>query len=182
MRDIVTRRGDPRADQEVAVSNQDLPEPQFHNLRLGAALREARRASGLTRGQVEELTAGVVKASTLSAYERCIRVAPERRLALLAEVYGMTSDQLLEPVRREASPDAGLVIDLRTLSSAPEPELRQVVDQIVEWGRQASPRLLAIRTSDLEAITTVEPFDSMVERLRAEGVVVGHTDAEPGGS
>jgi transcriptional regulator with XRE-family HTH domain len=64
---------------------------------LGRRLRTIRERSRLSVHDVEILSRGDIKASTLSAYERGDRALSVSRLMRLGEFYGVSIAQLLEP-------------------------------------------------------------------------------------
>ncbi len=62
---------------------------------IGDRVRRRRLAAGLTLHDVERRTAGEFKASALGAYERGERVLSVPRLLRLAEVLGVSADEIL---------------------------------------------------------------------------------------
>lgn len=62
---------------------------------IGDRLRRRRQAAGLTLHDVERRTAGEFKASALGAYERGERVLSVPRLMRLAQVLGVSTEELL---------------------------------------------------------------------------------------
>ena len=64
---------------------------------LGARLREIRERCGWSQREVEVRSGGEIKQSILSAYERGVRALSVPRLLRLAEIYGVSAVELLEP-------------------------------------------------------------------------------------
>ncbi len=62
---------------------------------VGAALRRAREASGMTLHMVEVASAGRFKASTVAGYERGERAISVARLVELAAIYGTPPERLM---------------------------------------------------------------------------------------
>lgn len=88
------------------------PQPSTGDPILGARLREIRESYGMSVHDVEVLSDGEIRRSTLSAYERGDRALSVARLTRLAEIYGVPVTDVLAPK----------VIDLRDGAEAEDRE------------------------------------------------------------
>jgi transcriptional regulator with XRE-family HTH domain len=79
---------------------------------VGERLREIRRQKHLSLRAVEDISRQEFKANALSAYERGERTISVLRLVRLAEVYGVSVDQLLPRVPDLFDVDIDIDIDL----------------------------------------------------------------------
>ena len=68
---------------------------QDYSMALGTRLRAVRRQLGMTLEQVEQRSQGRFKMIVVGSYERADRAITVQRLAELAEVYGVRTEQLL---------------------------------------------------------------------------------------
>jgi transcriptional regulator with XRE-family HTH domain len=69
---------------------------------LGGRLRNIRNSAGLSLCDVTARSGGEIRPSTLSAYERGDRALSVLRLTRLADIYGVSVIDLLEPNRTDA--------------------------------------------------------------------------------
>lgn len=154
---------------------------------LGARLRQIRGQQELTLQQVEERSNGRIKAVVLASYERGDRTVSVRRLAQLAEVYGVPVTALLPqdavtPATAPGSEAAGqvpaprLVIDLDRLAGIPSPRtepLARYADSILRERGDYNGRVLTMRRDDvrsLSAIYDTSPHE-LADRLAEWGVL-----------
>jgi transcriptional regulator with XRE-family HTH domain len=161
---------------------------------VGARLRTVRHQVGLALQAVEATSGQEFKASVLGAYERGERAISVSRLQRLAQLYGVTVDQLLpseddatrwwvarpadgEPSPAPAVPSAepwesreSFTIDLVRLKDVSGPErdvLRRFVNMIQVQRQDFNGQVITIRAGDVRAISClfgVTP-DAMGRRL-----------------
>jgi transcriptional regulator with XRE-family HTH domain len=146
---------------------------------LGERLRWVRAQQGRSLQEVEDASAGELKASVLGAYERGERAVSIPRLRTLAAFYGVPVAELLPvPGGADASRgpvDAHLVIDLVALERVrdQEPALARYVQAIQtrrgDWGG----RVLTVRGADLDTLAAVAAATpaELRERLAEAGIV-----------
>jgi len=79
---------------------------------VGEALRDARLRLRLTVYDVERLSKGRFKPSSLGGYERGERAISVQRFCELAEVYGILADRLLLDALGRAAAAERVVVDL----------------------------------------------------------------------
>ena len=156
-----------------------LPDASFA-VRLGLVLRHARDSARLTLREAEEATGGALRASTISSYERGIRVVPTERLALLAETYGLSADVLTARARYE-DPPTRAVIDLEALSAASEPQVADLVERVRQQRAFDEGRWLAIRMEDLRHAGRYDGPGDLENRLRSKGILVAMSPAPRAG-
>jgi transcriptional regulator with XRE-family HTH domain len=162
----------------AAVSRQDAEEALQRN--LGARLRQARRARGLTLQDVEERSGGRWKAVVIGSYERGDRAVSAARLSELASFLEVEVDELLGDLDRDrpAGPLGALRFDLAALEAAATEDewlgpLVRLVKR-VRWQRGDQRRTeIAVRHEDLSALGLVLGLDTdeLAERLAARGVL-----------
>jgi len=155
-----------------------LPEASLA-VRLGLALRDARDAARLTLREAEQRTGGELRASTISSYERGIRVVPPERLALLASTYGLTVEVLTARARYEEPPRRA-VIDLEALQASSEPQVVDLVNRVLQLRAGEEGRWLAIRMEDLRQAARYDGPGDLENRLRSKGVLVAMSPVPPG--
>ena len=81
-------------------------DPGTYVLALGENLLKVRKQKGLSLLAVEDISGGEFKHSALDAYERGERIISVLRLHRLAQLYGVSVDQLLpEPIGPGSGPD-----------------------------------------------------------------------------
>src|SRR3954463_5653681 len=124
----------------MTTTNRSGPEPDGepeYARQLGGRLRGIREQRGWSLHDVQVASGGRFSGSAVGTYERGERSISVRRLAELAELYGVPLDQVLPgtPERRPTSDasatneDAGpgkVVIDLIALELRQEPELELI--------------------------------------------------------
>jgi transcriptional regulator with XRE-family HTH domain len=155
---------------------------------LGSRLRQARLDRGLSLQDVESLTEGGVKAATLSTYELGDTNIPALRLALLAELYEVSVDDVLSSggadspswVNEEPVHAVGTLvhIDLSELGKAKKgsPDIEMVtklVNSIRSRRSASSGRYFAVRNDDLivAAAGIGRELDQVLTSLQTAGVL-----------
>lgn len=138
----------PRPDELSAQSAAELISG------IPRALRKARKGKGLTLKESENLSGGRFKAVVIGSYERGDRALSLNRAVDLAELYGLSLDQLLDlptnPGAKAAKSEA-LCLDIERLTKSSSPSLlpvkrfaAQVRGQRGDWNREH----LTLRASD----------------------------------
>jgi transcriptional regulator with XRE-family HTH domain len=125
---------------------------------VGAVLRRARRARGLTLRDVEERSKTAFKASVLGGYERGERSISLGRFWELAGIYGLPADRLLAEAAEILQPlgRQEVVIDLTRLSLLAEPARGRVAGFAHEIRAKRGDYLsdiVTLRSGDLEPIS-----------------------------
>ncbi len=149
---------------------------------LGARLRRARRARGLTLQDVEERSGGRWKAVVIGSYERGDRAVSAARLSELADFLEVEVSELLGDLGRDrpTGPGSALRFDVVALAAAAdqdatlEPLVRLV--ERVRWQRgDHRSAVIAVRHADLDAVAVVlgTSVADLADRLAARGVLVG---------
>ncbi|PSK90983.1 transcriptional regulator with XRE-family HTH domain [Haloactinopolyspora alba] len=145
---------------------------------VGARLRALRKRRRLSLQAVEEKSGGRLRAVVVGSYERGDRVASIRRIAELAEFYGVPVDSLVSDGsgRSASSGEGKVVIDLDALRDAP-PETERLAGFVSSIQRQRNDftsRTLTIRAEDvsLAALLYEMSPDDFRDKLVAWGVLV----------
>jgi transcriptional regulator with XRE-family HTH domain len=156
----------------------DPVDDAFH-LRIGERLRAIRKQKRLSLNEVEAESREEFKASVLGAYERGERAISVLRLQRLAQIYGVTVDQLLpaDPQRVEAQqPGASgptkLRIDVAKLStrSGEQYKMLERFLRMIQVQRQDfNGKVITVRAHDTRAIAVMldVPVEQVGERLAA---------------
>lgn len=140
---------------------------------LGEVLRRARQARGLTLHDVQRISGGRFKPSSVGSYERGARSVSVPLLYELASLYGVPPDRLLAQAVEIADPDASfkVVLDLTRLSAIRGEEGKLVNDFVARIREQRGDRgaeVITLRSGDLHhlasAVRTKPP--DLLERLR----------------
>jgi transcriptional regulator with XRE-family HTH domain len=159
---------------------------------LGARLREAREARGLSLKAVETASEGSIRASMLGAYERGEHSITARRLCRLARLYGVPIEDLMEPIDDQRAPiepgvraDEAIRFEVRKLQHARGREaqaLLRLVRVVDGRRRRHSPESIELRHDDLvtAAATLGRSVDSFVDALRRCGVLRRPRGRPPG--
>ncbi len=154
------------------ASAPDAADDAFH-IRVGERLRAIRKQKRLSLNEVEEQSRQEFKASVLGAYERGERAISVLRLQRLAQIYGVTVDQLLpaDPRRVEAqqpgaSAPTKLRIDVAKLSArgGERYEMLERFLRMIQVQRQDfNGKVITVRAHDTRAIAVM--LDVPVERV-----------------
>lgn len=119
---------------------------------LGENLRKVREQKGLSLRDVQEQSGGVWKAAALGCYERAERAFSTKKLAELADFYGVPiADLLPKPADEEESVTRRIVIDLPRLRSAGGQTglLARYVSDIQSRRFDYNGKMLSLRAEDL---------------------------------
>ncbi len=141
-------------------------------IEIGRALREARKARGLTLKQAAERSAGRFRPTSIAGYERGERSITLERFIDLCRLYGMDPGRLLAEIVRRLEGRPPVVVDLTALEGVEEPEGRIVADFVREVAAlrgEREPRTIALRTGDLEVLATAAGRrpEELAERIGA---------------
>lgn len=136
-------------------------------------MRAARSDKNLTLRQVEVMSRGVFKASSLACYERAERAISLDRFCLVARIYGLSPEGLLGRVLDHLNPEgrAEVVVDLAGLPKLRSAEGRVVAEFVHDVKARRGDYLadvITLRSGDLEilsASTNREPRE-LLKRLR----------------
>ncbi len=131
------------------------------NGQLGTSIRRARRARGWSLIDVEDASEGEFKASVLGAYERGERSLSVSRLTRLAELYQVTTADLIPTMK--AMPSDEVMIDL-VAAEEMEGERAQVIDQYlaaIRLMRSGARRPASVRQSDLRVLAALIASDDL---------------------
>jgi transcriptional regulator with XRE-family HTH domain len=124
---------------------------------IGAVLRLARRARGLTLRNVSSLSSGTFKPSSLASYERGERTLSVERFLLLADLYDIPSARLIAEISRRAEGRPPIVVDVRTAHAIDGVEgavLAEFVHEVIALRRQPASEEISLRDGDLEVLAT----------------------------
>ena len=167
-------------------------EESVADVALGARLRQSREARSLSLKAVEIALEGSIRASMLGAYERGEHSITARRLRILARLYGVPIEELVEPIDDQRAPiepqvraDEAIRFELRKLEHARGREAQTVLRLIrfvEERRRRHSPESIELRHEDLltAAATLGHSVDSFIEALRRCGVLRRPRGRPPG--
>lgn len=124
---------------------------------IGAVLRLARRARGLTLRDVSSLSSGIFKPSSLASYERGERALSLERFLSLADLYSIPPARLMAQISRRVEGRPPIVVDVRTAHTIGGVEgavLAGFVHEVITLRRQPAPEEISLRDSDLEVLAT----------------------------
>lgn len=124
-------------------------------IEVGKALRQARRARGLTLRQVSSATEGRLRPSSVAGYERGERAISLERFCDLCQLYGVAPQALLAGVVRTLEGKPEPVIDLTLLTSLGSAESALVsgfIRQIRALRREQPSDKIVLRVGDLEVL------------------------------
>jgi len=161
----------------------DEQQDTSYTRQVGLRLRSVRRAKRLSLHDVELDSGKEFKASVLGAYERGERAISVLRLQRLAQIYGVTVDQLLpaDPRRVEAqqpgaSAPTKLRIDVAKLSArgGERYEMLERFLRMIQVQRQDfNGKVITVRAHDIRAIAVMldVAVDEVPARLASLGLV-----------
>jgi transcriptional regulator with XRE-family HTH domain len=124
-------------------------------IEAGKALRQARRARGLTLRQVSSATEGRLRPSSVAGYERGERTISLERFCDLCQLYGIAPQALLADVIRALEGKREPVVDLTLLASLGSAEGALVsgfIGQIRALRREQPSDKIVLRMGDLEVL------------------------------
>jgi transcriptional regulator with XRE-family HTH domain len=140
---------------------------------VGAVLREARQRRGLTLQDLNRVSNGEFKPSSVAGYERGERSISLARFTQLATTLGVPPDQILAEVMRRLArePHAEIVIDLDRLPLIETEALDVIVDFLFSIKAQRqdfTSTRLSLRAGDLELLAYANDVDPsfLVHELR----------------
>jgi transcriptional regulator with XRE-family HTH domain len=124
---------------------------------IGEALRRARKTRGLTLHEVDRLSGGRFKPSSVGSYERGTRTISAPLFCELSALYGVLPDRLLSEalVASHSEAVADVVIDITRLPHLRGEEARVVIEFVeqVQARRRGPPsEVITLRTGDLQIL------------------------------
>lgn len=141
-------------------------------IEIGRALREARRARGLTLKQAAERSQGRFRPTSIAGYERGERNITLERFIDLCRLYGMAPERVLATVVRRLEGRPPVVVDLTKLEeieAAEAPVVARFVREVAALRGEPGTRTIALRAGDLEVLATAAGRrpDELAERIGA---------------
>ena len=124
---------------------------------LGAALRRAREARGLTLREAARASSGAFQPSTLASYERAERSVPIERFFQIAFLYDLSPVRLLADVVRRVEGRPAVRIDVRRVKSMGGAEAAIVdgfIRNVLILRDQDAADTVSLREGDLEVLAT----------------------------
>jgi transcriptional regulator with XRE-family HTH domain len=124
---------------------------------IGAALRGARKARGLTLRDAARLSSGGFKASSLASYERGERAITVARFLDLTSLYKIAPGRLIADISRRAEGKPAALIDLRRLRLLGGTEaaiLEGFIRNVFLLRREPVAETISLRDGDLEVLAT----------------------------
>lgn len=169
----------PEEVEANAPPDADAAAFDSYQVRLGERLREVRRALGLRLQDVEERSAGRLKAVVVGSYERGDRAVSAHKLAALAAFYEVPVADLLpeEEWPRTRRREGTLMVDVQRLRErSDDPDLAPLhrLVQHVQWLRDDyNGQVLSLRTDDLRtiAVSMGAPVDRLAAWLDERGLL-----------
>jgi transcriptional regulator with XRE-family HTH domain len=124
---------------------------------IGEALRRARKRRGLTLHEVDRLSRGRFKPSSVGSYERGTRTISAPLFCELSALYGIPPDRLLAEALAASQTEAvaDVIIDLTRLPSLRGEEARVViefVEQVQAQRRGPHSDIITLRTGDIQTL------------------------------
>ncbi|WP_166356394.1 transcriptional regulator [Phytoactinopolyspora limicola] len=151
---------------------------------VGERLRKVRRRKQMSLQAVEEKSGGALRAAVVGSYERGDRAASVRRLAELADFYGVPVDSLVSTKERpqsafEDDEDGKVVLDLNALRSAPK-EAEHLVNFVIGVQQKRNDfggNVLTIRSNDIWMVSSVYGWTpgELRSKMAAWGVIADQT-------
>lgn len=159
-------------DAEVIGSPMERVMYETFPEEVGAALRRARRARGLTLRDVQRESLGAFKPSSLASYERGERAISVERFFRLTGLYGISPARLLADVSRrvEGRPSFRIdVLHLRSLGGVEAAALDGFIRNVLTLRRQPDADTISLRSGDLEVLATASGgrVDDFIEAIKA---------------
>lgn len=146
---------------------------------VGERLRKVRRRKQMSLQAVEERSGGSLRAAVVGSYERGDRAASVRRLAELADFYGVPVDSLVAASESEqssaADDDGKVVLDLDALRHAPDDAeyLAKFVAGVQKKRNDFGGNVLTIRSNDVWMVSSVYGWTAaeLREKMALWGVI-----------
>ncbi|NED98184.1 transcriptional regulator [Phytoactinopolyspora alkaliphila] len=148
---------------------------------VGERLRKVRKRKRLSLQAVEEKSGGALRAAVIGSYERGDRAATVRKLAEIADFYGVPVDSLVSSrdhvPSSDANDDGKVVLDLDALRAAPDEakHLVKFVAGVQEKRGDFGGSVLTIRGNDVWMVSSVYGWSptELREKMASWGVIVG---------
>jgi transcriptional regulator with XRE-family HTH domain len=126
---------------------------------IGEALRRARKRRGLTLHEVDRISRGRFKPSSVGSYERGTRTISAPLLVELSTLYGVAPDNLLAEALKASEADgvADVIIDLTRLPGLQGQEAKVVVEFVERvQAQRKGPHsdIITLRTGDLQFLSS----------------------------
>jgi transcriptional regulator with XRE-family HTH domain len=124
----------------------------------GRALREARRARGMTLADVGRQSNGRFKPTAVAGYERAERGISLERFCELAEIYKMAPERLLLQITWRMAEGPDPIIDRSKIPELPSEESEAVggfLEKVRRLRGNSNVETITIRIQDLEVLATV---------------------------
>jgi len=124
---------------------------------IGEALRRARKGRGLTLHEVDRISRGRFKPSSVGSYERGTRTISAPLFCELSALYGVPPDRLLAEALAVSQTESAtdVVIDISRLPRLRGEEARVViefVEQVRAQRRGPHSDVITLRTGDLQVL------------------------------
>lgn len=124
---------------------------------IGEALRRARKRRGLTLHEVDRISRGRFKPSSVGSYERGTRTISAPLFCELSALYGVLPDRLLAEALAASQAEAvsDVVIDITRLPALRGQEASVViefVEQVQAQRRGPHSNVITLRTGDLQIL------------------------------
>jgi transcriptional regulator with XRE-family HTH domain len=132
---------------------------------IGEALRRARKRRGLTLHEVDRISQGRFKPSSVGSYERGTRTISAPLLVELSALYGVAPDRLLSEALAASETEAAaadVVIDLTRLPQLRGQEAKVVVEfveRVQSQRRGPHSDVITLRTGDLQFLSSAAGLD-----------------------
>jgi transcriptional regulator with XRE-family HTH domain len=136
----------------------------------GRALREARRARGMTLADVGTRSNGRFKPTAVAGYERAERGISLERFRELAEFYGMAPERLLLQIMWRIAGGPDPTIDRSKIPELPDEEAEAVggfIEKVRRLRGNSNAETITVRIQDLEVLATLSgrQIDEFLEHL-----------------
>jgi transcriptional regulator with XRE-family HTH domain len=132
---------------------------------IGEALRRARKRRGLTLHEVDRISQGRFKPSSVGSYERGTRTISAPLLCEISALYGVAPDRLLAEALAASETEAAaadVIIDLTRLPQLQGQEARVVVEfveRVQSQRRGPHSDVITLRTGDLQFLSSAAGLD-----------------------
>ncbi len=139
--------------------------------KVGAVLRAARRRRGLTLRELEQLSRGRFKATSVAGYERGERTISLERFFELARLYTMSPQRLLAEIERATEERPPVILDFRRVNGLGGREAALLADfasEVRAMRGEWDPDMITLRAGDVEVLATLSGSraDDFLERIK----------------